>query len=115
MKQRHSTALLNIKGNCLCEKTKKLYKILLLCNKMSKVENSYKPTLKTILKQHHFNVNRAQMDKYSCTQILITVHMDRFAYMQNLHRCKLKFALGLNQVQISRMCANPFTWTDLHT
>ena len=71
---------------------------------MSKVENSYKPRLKTILKQHHFNVNRAQMNKYSCTQILFSVNMDRFAYMQNLRICKLKFALGLNQVQISRLC-----------
>ena len=71
---------------------------------MSKVENSCKPRLKTILKQHHFNVNRAQKNKYSCTQILISVHMDRLAYMQNLRICKLKFALGLNQVQISRIC-----------
>ena len=71
---------------------------------MSKVENSYKPRLKTILKQHHFNVNRAQMNKYSCTQILFSVNMDRVAYMQNLRICKLKFALGLNQVQISRLC-----------
>ena len=71
---------------------------------MSKVENSYKPGLKTILKQHHFNINRAQMNKYSRTQIFISVHMDRFAYMQNLCICKFKFALGLNQVQISRIC-----------
>ena len=71
---------------------------------MSNVEKSYKPRLKTILKQHHFNVNRAQMNKYSCTQILISVHMDRFAYMKNLRICKLKFALGLKQVQISRIC-----------
>ena len=68
------------------------------------MENSYKPRLKTILKQHHFNVNRAQMNKYSCTQILISAHMDRFAYMQNLRICKLKFALGLNKVQFSRTC-----------
>ena len=68
------------------------------------MESSYKPRLKTILKQHHFNVNRAQMNKYSCMQILISVHMDRFAYMQNLRIRKLKFALGLNQVQISRIC-----------
>ena len=67
---------------------------------MSKVENFYKPRLKAILKQHYFNINRAQMNKYSCTQILISVHMDRFAYMQNLRTtciCKLKFAHGLNQ------------------
>ena len=51
-----------------------------------------------------FNINIAQMNKYSCTQILISVHMDRFAYMQNLRICKLKFALGLNQVQILRIC-----------
>ena len=29
MNQRQFTALLNIKGNCLCEQTQKLYKILL--------------------------------------------------------------------------------------
>ena len=29
MKQRHITALLNIKGNGLCEQTQKIYKILL--------------------------------------------------------------------------------------
>ena len=80
------------------------WKCQLLCNKMSKVENSYKPGLKTILKQHQLNVNRAQMNKFSCTQILISVHMDRIAYKQNLRICNLKFALGLNQVQISRIC-----------
>ena len=93
-------------------KLKKMYKILSTVGNanyyaiytMSKVENFYKPRLKTILKQHHFYVNRAQMNKYSCTQILISVHMDRFAFMQNLHICKLKFALDLNQVQISRIC-----------
>ena len=38
------------------------------------------------------------MNKYSCTQILISVHMDRFAYMQNLRICKLfqDFAYGAN-------------------
>ena len=76
----------------------------LLCSKLSKVENSYKPRLKTILKQHHFNVHKAQMNKYSCTQILISLHMDKFAYMQNMRICELKFALGLNQVQISTIC-----------
>ena len=80
------------------------WKCQLLCNKMSKVENSYKLRLKTILKQHNFNVNMAQMNKNWCMQILISVHMDRFAYIQNLLICKLKFALGLNQVQISRIC-----------
>ena len=64
------------------------WKCQLLCNKMSKVENSYKPRLKSILKQHHSNFNMAQMNKYSCTQIFIFVHMDRFAYMQNLRICK---------------------------
>ena len=68
---------------------------------MPKVENSYKPRLKTLLKQYRFNVNRAQILMYTN---LISVHMDRFAYMQNLHICKLNFALGLNQVQISRRC-----------
>ena len=109
MKQRRITALLNIKGNCLCEQTKKIvqntfdsWKCQLLCNKMSKVEDKLR--LKTILKPHYFNVNRTHMNKYACTQILISVHMDRVAYMQNLRLCKLKFALGLNQVQISRIC-----------
>ena len=71
---------------------------------MSKVEHYYKHRLKPILKQHHFNVNRAPMNKYSCIQILISFYMDRFAYMQNLRICNLKFAIGLNQVQITRIC-----------
>ena len=59
------------------------------------------------------------MNKYSCTQILISVHMDRFAYMQNLRTyiCKLKFARSqpganfknLHMMQILHTCANPFT------
>ena len=110
MKQRHITALLNIKGNCLMwanwkivQNTFDSWKCQLLCNKMSKVEHSYKPRLKTILKQHHFNVNRAQMNKYSSRQILISVHIDRFAYMQICicklvsTRCKFQeFAYGAN-------------------
>ena len=76
------------------------WKCQLLCNKMSKVENSCKPRLITILKQHHFNVN----SYYSCKQNLNSVHMNRFAYMQNLRICNLKFVLGLSQVQISRIC-----------
>ena len=44
------------------------------------------------------------MNKYSCTQILISIHMDRFAYMQNFGIRKLKFALGFKLVQISRIC-----------
>ena len=87
-----------------CTKYFDSWKCQLLCNKMSKVENSYNHSLKTILKQYHTNVNRAPMNKYSCMQILFSVHMNRFAYMQNLHICKLKFSLGLNQVQISRIC-----------
>ena len=92
---------------------KKLMKIFLtvgtanyytVCSKWPKVENSYKPRLKTILKQHHFNVHKAHMNKYSCTQILISLYMDRFAYMQNMRICELKFALDLNQVQISTIC-----------
>ena len=89
---------------------------------MSKVVNSSKPTLKTILKQHHFNINRAQMNKYSCMQIFISVHMDRFVYIQKLRICKLKFALVLNQVQILRIsiwckfciCVQIHSVTDLH-
>ena len=72
----------------------------LLCNKMSKMDFFYKPRLKTIWKQHHFKVNRAQMNTYTCTHILISVQMDRFAYMQNLRICKLKCALDLSQLQI---------------
>ena len=33
-------------------------------------------------------------------QILLSGHMARFAYMQNLRIRKLRFALGLDQVQI---------------
>ena len=87
------------------------------------MEHSYKPRLKPILKQHHFNVNRAQMNRYSCTQILISVHLDRFAYMQNL-RMQIEICTwsqpganfkNLHMVQLLHTCANPFTWTNLHT
>ena len=85
------------------------YQLHVLCNKMSKVENSYTPRLKTILKQHHFNVDRAQMKKKKKKKKLMYTNFDfrshgqicmyaKFAYMQSLHTC-----------------ANPFTWTDLHT
>ena len=46
----------------------------------------------------------AQINKYSHVQILLSGHMDRFAYMQNLCIRKLRFALGLDQVQILRIC-----------
>ena len=46
----------------------------------------------------------AQINKYSRVQILLSGHMDRFAYMQNLRIRKLRFALGLDQVQILRIC-----------
>ena len=42
----------------------------------------------------------AQINKYSRMQILLSGHTDRFAYMQNLRIRKLRFALGLDQVQI---------------
>ena len=42
----------------------------------------------------------AQIDKFSRVQILLSGHMDRFAYMQNLRIRKLRFALGLDQVPI---------------
>ena len=42
-------------------------------------------------------MNMAQIDKYS--HILLSGHMDRFARMQNLRIRKLRFALGLDQVQ----------------
>ena len=97
------------------------WKCQLLCNKMSKVENSYNPRLKTILKQHHFNINRAQMNKYSCTQILISHGQiciyAKFAYMQieifTWSQPGENFK-NLHMVQILHTCANPFTWTDLH-
>ena len=62
-------------------------KYQLLCNKMSKVENSYKRRLKAILKQHHVNVNRTQIlmlmyanfDFHSRGQICIYA---KFVYMQ---------------------------------
>ena len=46
----------------------------------------------------------AQNNKYSRVQILLSGHMDRFAYMPNLRIRKLRFALGLDQVQILRIC-----------
>ena len=45
----------------------------------------------------------AQIDKYSRMQILLSGHMDRFAHMQNLRIRKLRFALGLDQVQNLRI------------
>ena len=51
----------------------------------------------------------AQINKHSRMQILLSGHMDRFAYMQNLRIRKLRFALGLDQVQILRIrkfCVN---------
>ena len=45
----------------------------------------------------------AQIDKYSGMQILLSGHMDRFARMQNLRIRKLRFALGLDQVQNLRI------------
>ena len=45
----------------------------------------------------------ARIKKYSRMQILLSGHMDRFAYMQNLRIRKLRFALGLDQVQILRI------------
>ena len=41
--------------------------------------------------------------KYSRVQILLSVHMTRFAYMQNLHIHKIRFAFGLRQVQIFQL------------
>ena len=86
MKQRHITAYYISREIAYMANSKNVqntfdsWKCHLLCNKMSKVEKYDKPRLKTVFKQHHFNVNRAQMNKYSCTQILISVHMDSFAY-----------------------------------
>ena len=42
----------------------------------------------------------AHINKYSRMQILLSGHMDRFAYMQNLRIRKLRFALGLDQMQL---------------
>ena len=44
-----------------------------------------------------------QINKYSRMQILLSGHMDGFAHMQNLRIRKLRFALGLDQVQILRI------------
>ena len=71
---------------------------------MTKVENSYKPRLKTILKQYHFNANRAQMNKYlvstkykfqefaygkNFAYVCKSIHMDRFAHVSIFaHVCK---------------------------
>ena len=93
------------------------WKCQLLCNKMSKVENFYKPWLKTILKQHHFNVNRATNE-----QILMHANFDfrshgqiciyaKFAYMQ-IEICT--WSQNLKDLLL-HTCANPFTWSDLHT
>ena len=45
----------------------------------------------------------AQIDKYSRMQILLSGHKNRFARMQNLRIRKLRFALGLDQVQNLRI------------
>ena len=45
----------------------------------------------------------ALLNKYSRVQILLCVHMTTFAYMQNLHIRKMRFALGLRQVQIFQL------------
>ena len=42
----------------------------------------------------------AQINKYSRVQILLSGHMDRFAYLRIR---KLRFALGLDQVQSLRI------------
>ena len=92
------------------------WKCQLLCNKMSKVENSCKPRLKTILKQHHVNVNRAQMNKYLCVQNFdfrsltwTDLHICTiWTYANwNLHldwtRCKFQeFAYGANFVYVCK-------------
>ena len=56
-----------------------------------------------ILKQCHFKIYLALLNNYSRVQILLSVHMTRFAYMQNLHIRKMRFALGLRQVQIFQL------------
>ena len=53
------------------------------------------------LKQYHFNNYSALLDIHSRVQILLSVHMTRFTYMQNLHIRKMRFAHGPRQVQIS--------------
>ena len=60
----------------------------------------------------------AQIDKYSRMQILLSGHMVRFARMQNVRIRKLRFALGLDQVQNLRIRKSgklAVTWTDLLT
>ena len=43
-----------------------------------------------ILKQCHFNIYLALLNKYSRVQILLSVHMTRFAYMQGLSIGRVK-------------------------
>ena len=56
-----------------------------------------------ILKQCYFNNYSALSNKYSSVQILLSVHMTRFAYTQILRIRKMRFALGLRQVQIFQL------------
>ena len=56
-----------------------------------------------ILKQCHFINYSALLKKYTRVQILLSVHMTRFAYTQTLHIRKMGFALGLRQVQIFQL------------
>ena len=56
-----------------------------------------------ILKQCYFNNYSALSNKYSRVQILLSVHMTRFAYTQILRIRKMRFALGLRQVQIFQL------------
>ena len=74
-----------------------------------------------ILKQCYFNNYSALSNKYSRVQILLPVHMTRFAYTQILRMRKMRFALGLRQVQIFPTFAyvqilhtsvNAYTWPD---
>ena len=56
-----------------------------------------------ILKQCYFNNYSTLSNKYSRVQILLSVHMTRFAYALILRIRKMRFALGLRQVQIFQL------------
>ena len=102
------------------------WKCQFLYNKMSKVENSYKPRLKTILKLQTASFQRVIGHKWTNTHVrkfwFPFTWTDLYVYKifvyanWNLHlasaRCKFQeFAY----TKILHTCANPCTWTDLHT
>ena len=61
-----------------------------------------------------YNIYMAKNNKYSRIQILLSVHMARFAYMQNLRIRKLRFAY-MQIFRIWKSGKNAFTWPGLLT